>query len=152
MSQKLSQRTTTSTISGGYVHIILPDGSGGWDSWKIAVSDLQSALNSALSTVQAFQNASEQKEELTSISAADSFNIGANSKVTSIDVKHVSGTATFKIGTSAGSDDLYPETTITSDFDEITLNKCFTADTTIHITVTSGTIDAAINYKQNYLA
>lgn len=36
---KLSTKTVAYTIVGGYIHIILPDGSGGWDSRRILLSD-----------------------------------------------------------------------------------------------------------------
>jgi hypothetical protein len=40
MAEKLSQRTATADKTGGYCHIILPDGHGAWLSYKIAVTDL----------------------------------------------------------------------------------------------------------------
>ena len=37
---KLSERTVTTTTSGSFFHIIIPDGSGGWLSFRIAFSTI----------------------------------------------------------------------------------------------------------------
>jgi hypothetical protein len=44
---KLSSKTIAYTIAGGYVHIIIPDGGGGWVSRRILLSDFIGASNVA---------------------------------------------------------------------------------------------------------
>jgi len=44
MGQKVSERSTTTTTTGAYFHIIIPDGLGGYLSRKIAYSVLEAAI------------------------------------------------------------------------------------------------------------
>jgi hypothetical protein len=73
------------------------------------------------------------------VSTNTTISIPANSKVISIDFLRVSGTPIIKIGTTLGGDDIFAETSVSTN-DGVTLNYRFTSSTTLYATVSGGTI------------
>lgn len=196
MGDRLSQRDTTSTLSGSYFHIIIPDGGGGWLSYRISYTNLFSQVNTDLSgkmdistydpagvsddvfdcintyydnaisglTSDNVQDAID--EVYASIGAAgvilidtefgknSNFNkiYAANTKFYSINFRNISGTPTVKVGTSSGSDDLISDKVVNNGTDRnVTINVGFESSTTLYFTISGGTLNITIEYRQNYI-
>jgi hypothetical protein len=148
--EKLSARIETTLISGGFMYIILPDGGGGWGSYKISTANLLAAVNSSISSLQTYQNQAVQTVKQKNQSANYSFALGTDVALENIDFVHVSGTVTIKVGTSPGTSDILPEQTFTSGSLRNTVPKYWAASITLYFTISSGTTDVIINYRQNY--
>lgn len=69
-----------------------------------------------------------------------------------INFQYVSGTPLVKIGTSAGGDQLYPETEVQTGIPLMAnLDKGFESNTTIYITITGGLVHVGYIYYEDYL-
>jgi len=152
IEEKLSQRTATTIIANGEIHIILPDGLGGFESWRIAVSDFLADINSAITNLETYVNQALKTDKLKNQSADFSKALGSDVKLESIDYIHVSGTPNVKVGTSAGASDVIPPQSFSSGALCNNRIKYFEASTTLYVTITGGTIDIIFNYRQNYNA
>lgn len=196
MAEKLSQRSTTSTITGGFVHIILPDGGGGWDSFRISWTDFVQDIvdmfsdymdtatydptavggdcfdsnnivyDPTISGLTATDVKAAIDEVVASIGAAGTilidtetgknanFNIAyaANTKFYSINFRQTAGSPTVKVGTSAGADDICTDRAVASGTDRnVSVDVGFESATTLYFTISGGTLDITIEYRQTYI-
>lgn len=77
--------------------------------------------------------------------------IDANTKIESVDMRHVSGIPKVKIGTSTGEDDIMRQRTISSTKDSNnSIIKTFKSSTTLYITIVDGTVSIKFNLRYNY--
>lgn len=149
--EKLSARASTTTTTGSYLYIIIPDGSGGFQGRKITYSALVSALSSSITTNSTYIAQSVQTSKEASKSADFTFALGSDVALESIDFIWASGTLNVKVGTSVGADDVLPLQTLTSGSLRNTVPKYYSSSTTLYFTLTGGgTIDTLINYRENY--
>ena len=73
-----------------------------------------------------------------------------NVKIEAIDIRRKSGTPVFKIGTTAGGDEILTEKSLTVGDLNLLVGKTYSASTTLYFTLSGGTIDVNINYKPEY--
>jgi len=147
----LSGKTSTTTTSGGYLYIIIPDGSGGWYSRKIPHTSLVAALQSAITTLQTYTAQALQTDKEASKSANFTFSLGSDVALESIDFIWISGTVNVKVGTTASGNEVLPVQTLTSGSLRNLVQKYYSGATTLYFTLTGGgTIDTIINYRENY--
>jgi hypothetical protein len=130
MAKKLSEVTTTTASTGGYLHIIKPSG-GGFESHKISVDDL---IGTAQTTNVIFRNQF----------APFLFNFIGATFTPTIYTKKITGSPSLKIGTTLGGDDLLPLTPL-DDFNRIDLNYYNSANYTIYFTPSGGSLDLRID-------
>ena len=108
----LSDRSTTASTTGGYAYIIIPNAEAatGYDSHRISITDLHSALNSLITTnanaitaltsrVVVTENVSARIQYLNQTFPVFNFTQPANSIITKIRLRS-SGSATFSIAGS----------------------------------------------------
>lgn len=149
--EKLSAKTSTTTTTGSYLYIIIPDGSGGWLPRKITHANLLAALQSTVDANSAHIAKAEQKNRQASKNADFTVSLGSNVSLEGIDFIWISGTVNVKVGTSLGASDVLPLQTLTSGSLRNLVQKYYSGATTLYFTLTGGgTIDAIINYKPNY--
>ena len=79
--------------------------------------------------------------------------IDADTKLESIDITHVSGTPTVRVGTSLGDDDVMrdrePVTGDNGD-ENSNISRTFKSSTTLYITISGGTVSIKWNIRNNY--
>lgn len=150
--KKLSELDPTTTVSGSYMEISIPDGAGGWISKKILHSNVIASLITQITTLQNFQNQSTQTIKIKSKSANFTQILGSDVMIESIDLIYVSGSTTVKVGSTSGANDIISGRTITSVKNSTnSLSDYFASATTLYFTLTGGgTIDVIINYRENY--
>lgn len=145
---KLSSRTLITDPSDGELHIIKPDGVGGYDSYRITFDDLISLLQTQLdSAVSLIGN----KRADINKSANFDFYLFPNTKLISFDIQQVSGTVSVKIGTTVGGDEILPELTFTTGTESITIDKYYAGYTDIYVTRISGTFNMVTYSKINWI-
>lgn len=133
---KLSDRTATSNKTGGYIHIILPDGEGLFTSYKISEADF-------------LKGAGTEALILPNLTGSKLVAMVDNVYVSQISLKLYSGTPFVKIGLSAGGDDLMPETAI--DFNQVKVESLFSASDIIYFTITGGNVNIRIDQIKNFI-
>lgn len=153
----LSGRSTTSTITGGYIHIIIPNGAApsGYDSFRISVADLQLDLQTQINTntsdistntsnITALQNASTKRLD-TGETSDYTFTQNADSEIEKIYINRDSGTPTIRIGTTLNGEELVSERVITDQYKkDVNFSSGFTtASRTIYVTISGGSVDIA---------
>jgi hypothetical protein len=145
---KLSLRTETTTTNGGFVHIVLPDGVGGYDSYKISYTNFVKSLQDQ---IDALGNALVRHSE-TGKTTDFTFEVPANGKIESIDMRVVSGSTTVKVGTSVGGTQILSLRTVTSSQDSNNyVGKSFLTATTLYFTITGSAINITITYRENWI-
>lgn len=135
--EKLSQRIETQLTESGFVHIILPDGGGGYDSYKISPEALRDLFKNRLEA---------QTADFTVV-------LDADTALEGIDFFYNSGSLAIKVGTSLAAKDIISTRTIdvTNQSERVPLYKYYLASQTLYFTLTgTGSIDVIINYKKNY--
>ena len=148
----ISDLTSTTTTSGGYVEISIPDGSGGWLSRKITHSSFVAALQSSITTLQTYDSQATQTTKHASKSADFTQILGSNVKLESIDIVWVSGTPSIEVGTSLAANDIISGRTPTSGNPSINLlAEYFGSSTTLYFAVSGGTVNINVNYRENYI-
>jgi hypothetical protein len=135
-----TEATEATDPTGGVIYMILPDGSGNWLSRKISVSNLQADLIDELNTISTATNNIPTPYLDKNKSAAFTRAVDADSKVTEIDIKIISGSPTVKIGTTLGGEDILLESELTGDFANVQPHKNFDAAGTLYFSVSGGTI------------
>jgi len=151
--KSLSQLTPTATVSGSYMEISIPDGSGGWYSRKILHSNVTATLTAALAIINTYIAQATQTNKYKSQSANFTDVLGSDCKVESIDFIWVSGSPNVKVGLSSLANDIISgRNPISADPSENTLNKYLGTSTTLYFTITGGSVDVIINYRENYNA
>jgi len=151
----LSGRSTTATITGGYVNIIIPNGAAptGYDSFRISVTDLQAALQSQITTntgniatnaanITTLQNNSSKRLDLAQVSSF-SFTQVAGSVIDEI---YFNGTGTVSVGTTLAGEQLMTSRLIENGIrkGDIKVSNGYTATSrTIYITLTGASVDVA---------
>jgi hypothetical protein len=136
---KVSERNITTTTTGGYIHIILPDGGGGWESYRILASTF-------------VQSSDEQIDDVTNRATDYSFALNAGVKFHGIDFEQVNGNPQVKIGTSSGGDELSLTTHPVPSEDYLILDtpKIMVGTTTIYVGISGGTVNMKIRYRDPY--
>ena len=129
--QRLSDKGTTAVISGGYIHIIIPDAGSpsGYTSYRISTTDLHAALQADIDDnasdittlsgqVSALENLLSRSKYSAQVSNFQHSQPG-DSTVRRIEFKSAAGvgTNTVKVGTSAGADDIMTVVTLSNDED-----------------------------------
>ena len=135
--EKLSDRSIATITSGGFVHIILPDGGSpsGFASWRIAIPDLLGIV----------------KEKFANKSANFTEVLDADVLVTRIDFLFVTGTPVVKVGTTLGGNDVISGRTLSTIKDSTNpLSKYFKTSKTLYFTITGGTVDILLFYNKNH--
>ena len=135
--EKLSQRIETQLIENGFLHIILPDGFGGYNSYKVSPEVLRDLY----------------KDRYAAQTANFTVVLDADTALEGIDFFYVSGSINVKVGTSLAAKDIISTRTIdmTNQSERVFLSKYFASSTTLYFTLTgTGSIDVIINYKKNY--
>lgn len=145
VEEKLTDQPIITSPTGGVMHIVV-----GGTSYRISTANLLAALTTAISDLQAYDNQAVQTEKQKNQSANYSFALGADVALESIDFIHVSGSVTIKVGTYLGASDVLPEQTFTSDSLRNAVPMYFAGSTTLYFTISSGTTDTIINYRQSY--
>ena len=155
---KLSSKSTTTTTTSTFIYILVPDGGSptGFLGYRISFTDfnayLQAQITSNASTgatnasdISDLQNINfrEQRKNQTS---DFSIAIDADSTVRKIEVKEMnSSTASFKVGTSLGGDDILGTKSLTAD-------KVYRYDspieidssTTLYFTIITGKVSTSV--------
>jgi hypothetical protein len=148
---KLSAKPITTVPTGGYVHIITPDGFGGWVSYRISHSNFLSSISSAITALQNYQTQGVTTSKETNKTADFTKVFAANTKIESIDFKHVSGTPVLKVGETISGDEISPEIILGSNEHlNILISKSYESSQTIYITLSGGTVNVNFNYRTNY--
>lgn len=133
--QKLSERVETFIRKNGFIHIILPDGGGGYNSWKIAPSYITGLF----------------KERFADQSADFTVNLDADTKMEDIDFIWKASAPVVKVGTTLAGKDIISGRTLSSIKNSTNpLSDYFKTAKTLYFTITGGTVDVIINYKKNY--
>ena len=144
--QKLSERTQTTSGTGGFVHIIRDLGSG-FQSFRISVANLLQPVTSLLSTIQTnLEN--RLRIGVVETSTDTTFTMPANSKLEGVDVFWVSVEPVVKIGTTDGGDEVLFETTYTEGEESVLKYKLFPSGGTLFIKCSGGSIKININYRE----
>lgn len=137
VKQKLSERIETQLTENGFVHIILPDGGGGYDSYKVSPEVLRDLF----------------KQRYAAQSASFTFAYDAETALESIDIFWVSGTVNVKVGKTLGSNDIISGRDMSASKQESRnlINGYLKTSGTLYFTLTgTGVVDVIINYKKNY--
>lgn len=134
--QKLSARSITTIVTGGFVHIILPAATpSGFASWRIAIDDLIGST----------------KERHAAQAANFTIDLDADTLLTSIDLLFVTGTPVIKVGTALSTNDIISGRTLSVSKNSLNiLRDYFKNATTLYFTITGGTVDVLVNYKKDY--
>lgn len=136
LSQKIPGAITDPT--GGYLHIIVPDGGGGWDSKAIAVANIMSA--------QLFDVTKDVNKSSDYPIAFD-----AGTKLFSIDIQHLSGNPLIKVGTTSGGDEISLSQIPIPSGEVITLDgRTFDINTTVYISISGGSVNINYLFIENY--
>lgn len=161
--KKGSQLPTTSTITGVYIPILLPDGGSptGYEDYRITVTDLQTGLQSQITTnIADLVTLDERTTVLEGINAvtklpartgAIEFSQPANSDVWKISARIYTGSPTIKIGTTLGGEEILSLTTLdtgTNDILELVQTNYTRSARTIYFTITAA-VDIRIDYIQD---
>jgi hypothetical protein len=156
----LSSIATTTSLTGTYVYIIVPDGgsSTGFTSYRIAITDLHADLQSAINTNTAniATNTSDisrlqdivNRQKFANQTAAFEFSQTADSTIEKFRFLANSSTL-IKIGTTIGGEEILEETTVSTDeFFEYDETLYSASARTIYISVT-GSISCTIYYTSD---
>lgn len=144
--QKLSEKNQTATVAGTFIHVIVPDGSGGWLSRRIAYNDFLSTVTSEITDLQrGIKNVKYPNQ------SADFNQAFTGLKLISVDYTQISGNPEVKLGTTAGGDDIHSLKVVNSGTDRnITLGKSFgSGSMTLYFTIAGGEISINLNYQDN---
>lgn len=137
---KLSQKITGSPIdpTGGYLHIIIPDGG----SWKSEAIEASTFLAASL-----YQIDKEVNKSADFTKAYD-----AGTKLLSVDFAHVSGSPKIKIGTTLGGSELsLSELPVPSGgYLPVNVSKIFSIPSTVYIAITGGTVNVNFTFVANF--
>lgn len=136
--KKLSEQTATTDPTDGYLYVIIDNGDGTFSSRKILFEDLVAGI-----TLSNLVKLTDQNANFTQAFAA-------NSKIEAIDIRYVSGSATIKIGTSLGGEEIMSEDTLSSGDMNLVVSKTFENATTLYFTLSGGVVHVNINYKPSY--
>ncbi len=125
--------------SGGYFHIIKPDGSGGYESKAISEEYVTPTSN-------------RTTDKLVNQSASFTKAFDAGTILERISFAHVSGSPLIKVGTTLdGTEISLAEMSVPSgDYLVLVPNKIFSGTTTVYITISGGTVNVNFDYITNY--
>lgn len=147
----ISNLNSTTTTSGGYVEISIPDGGGGWLSKRITHSNFLAGVSALISSLQGHVDQDTQTTKHASKSAAFTQVLGSNVKLESIDIRWISGTPSIIAGTTALASDILSARTPTSGNPSCNiLSEYYQTAQTLYITVTGGTVDINTNIRESY--
>lgn len=132
---KISQRSSTSTRTNDDNYHVIRQIAGVWTDYRISRSDNEADIYTAINT-----KADGSTLKLYNQNATFNQPFAADTKVMYIDVRWVSGTFTFEIGTTLGGDDIQSEETVTTSDRErnIYVVKTFESAPTLYFTVSGG--------------
>ena len=151
VDKKVSGLPETAQTSGGFSEIILPDGSGGWISWKISNANLVGSFTSEIDAINAYINQATQTYKEKNKSADFTKSFDADTAIDGIDFMWVSGTPNVKVGTSALANDVISgRTPLSGDPSRNLVSEYYLSAQTLYFTVTGGTVNIVINYRNNY--
>lgn len=142
---KLSSKTTTATTTGAFCYIIVPDGLGGYTSYRITPANLIKAATDAI-TALSTQVGGFTLTKYANQNTGFSITMGANTYFDRVFIRKVSGTPLVKIGTTVGGTELMEETTIQTGVDlPVLIQQSYPAETVIYITISGGTVNLTTN-------
>ena len=145
----LSEQNVSTVTTDGFLHIIRPDGAGGWDSYQIAIANLEAGLQAQIDAITAVIGV--KRTDLAQ-SATFNFAQAAGTKLVSIDIQAVSGTVNVDIGTTPGGTDIAEGFDFSTGVEGFTLNKTYDGAETIYITRNSGTFNLITYYIEGWLS
>jgi hypothetical protein len=147
--------------TGVRVMVLYPDGATGtgYKNAQIAIADFFSTIQAQIddndTDIIDHENRITDLEDFTSIVRRSSDNAAfqetqpANSYVTIIGFLNETGSPVVKVGTTAGGDDIIPETTVTTENRNDILSYTDNSRT-LHFTVTGGEVATTIKYEKNF--
>jgi len=138
LSSKIGTGFEATDPTDSYLHIILSDGFGGYESFVISLANFQSLLQADIDAVTAIAG---EKAEYLSQSANFNFSYDPGTVVLFFIIQQISGTVDVEIGSSAGTGDIVPRTSFASGIETFTVNKTFSGALTIYVTRHSGTFN-----------
>lgn len=143
MGKNVIQLGETSTTSGAWFEITIPDGIGGYLSKRISFENLAVAIKQGITI-----------ENLTDISAAFTKAFDSGVKLLYVDFIYVSGgtDVKIKIGTSLGGTQIsLAELPVPEDGNlPVHVNKDFNVTDTLYFSISGGVVDIAFLYIANY--
>ena len=126
--------------------IVLVDGISDPTNGKGSV--ILAALNSMFTELYAATNV---VSKFPAVNSNQTLAIAADTYISSVFIRKVSGTPIVKIGLSAGTDEILEDTTIT-DFLKNDINILYASSATYYITITGGTVNIRFDKLLNYMA
>lgn len=161
----LSDQPTTASITGGYLHEILPDAGSatGYTSYRILTSNVLAAVNSSISDLSDALDLLEARVVLIeNIVGVENYNLVTDNQQWSQEegwvlekiIAKSAGPATIKIGTTAGDEDVLASQSLTAmtpykkDFGSEGMNL-YLDPRTLYITIT-GTVSFNLYYSNNF--
>jgi hypothetical protein len=134
---KISALDATSTLTGGYFEIIIPDGLGGFLSKKILASTVLAGVT--------------QPTTLKGLTTDATQVTPSNAFISKITLFSVAGTTpAIKVGTTAGGTEIMGLTTIT-DYHVLNLDQYWSGGGTLYFTISGGVCDIRIDLFSNYI-
>lgn len=145
-SEKLTNKSFTTTITGGVVWIQLPSG-GGYEDHRILVSDL---LNELTQNTQY----AVQKESYTSQTSSFTHAVSEDDKIVGIDFRLNSGSCNIAVGTTPSGTEIIGTIALSaSEDDNFNISKSFQSAATLYITITgTANINCDIWYRTGSLS
>ena len=146
MGKNVTELTETTTTSGAYLEITIPDGIGGFLSRKISFANLAVAIKEGITI-----------EKLSDQSAAFTKSFDAGTFLLSIVFQYVSGGSDvkIKIGTTSGGYEisLIPAGTPVPENGNLSMPLDYNFDTTdtIYIDISGGVVDITFLYITNFI-
>lgn len=132
--EKLSERIETVLTENGFLHIILEDGLGAYESWKVGIDTLRNIFRTRYAAQ----------------SSAFTMTIPADSLLTSIDLVWVSSAPFIKVGKTLGANDIISGRTLSVSKDSLNILRENKNITTLYFTITGGVSDIIVKYEKNF--
>lgn len=126
---------------------------GDTDGAEDHLAEIEDILNSSdlEVTYQSYLLREFRVQEFDSVSTNQTWSAEEGTLLSGIDLRHVSGTPTVKVGITPAGDEIMSNRTVTASEDSNnSVRESFINATTVYITISGGTVTVNLDYETNY--